>query len=154
MSTIADATFRITNTKLWIPIVTLSSKANVKLVKLSEKGFKRPVYWDEYHTKIESRNLDKNNLTRFSLDASFQRVRRLFVFAFDDTDNGAKKVERNSHTKYFLPRVKITNYKVLYDGRNFYNQPSNDLIKQYDEIRKTATGQGDDLQLILVNRKN
>ena len=78
----------------------------------------------------------------------------MFVFAFDDTDNDAKKVERNSHTKYFLPRVKITNYKVLYDGRNFYNQPSNDLIKQYDEIRKTATGQGDDLQLILVNRKN
>ena len=50
----------------------------------------------------------------------------------------------NSHTKYFLPRVNITNYNVLIDGRNFYDQPINDSIKQCDEIRKTATGQGDD----------
>ena len=48
MSTIADTKFKITNTKLYIPIVTLSSKDNVKLVKLLEEGFKRPVYWNEY----------------------------------------------------------------------------------------------------------
>ena len=116
----------------------LPSKDNVKLVKLLEEGFKRPVYWNEYQTKIESRNLDNNNLTRFPLDASFQGVRRLFVLAFDNTDNGAKKVERNSHTKYFLPRVNITNYNVLIDGRNFYDQAINDSIKQYDDIRKTG----------------
>ena len=44
MSTIADATFKIINTKLYIPIVTLSSKDKVKLVKLLKEGFKRPVY--------------------------------------------------------------------------------------------------------------
>ena len=48
MSTIADTTFKITNTKLRVPIVTLSSKDNVKLVKLLEEGFKRPVHWNEY----------------------------------------------------------------------------------------------------------
>ena len=48
MSTIADTTFKITNTKLYVPIVTLSSKDYVKLIKLLEKGFKRPVYWNEY----------------------------------------------------------------------------------------------------------
>ena len=42
MYTIADTTFKITNTKLCIPTVTLSSKDNVKLVKLLEKGFIRP----------------------------------------------------------------------------------------------------------------
>ena len=90
MSAIADTTFKITNTKLYVPIVTLSSKDNVKLVKLLEEGFKRPVYWNEYQTKIETRNLDNNNLTRFPLDASFQGVRRLFVLVFDNTENGAK----------------------------------------------------------------
>ena len=84
MSTIADITFKITNTKLYIPIVTLSSKDNVKLVKLVEEGFKRPVYWNEYQTKRETRDLDNNNLTRFPLDASFQGVRRLFVLAFNN----------------------------------------------------------------------
>ena len=96
-------------------------------------------------TKIESRNSDNNNLTRFPLDASFQGVRRLFVLAFDDTNGGNKKVERNSHRKYYLPRVNITNYNVLIDGRNF-----NDLVKQYDEIRKTATGQEDDYTTVCL----
>ena len=46
--------------------------------------------------------------------------------------------------KYFLPRVQIENYNIEIDGRHFYDQPINDLIKQYDEIRKISTGQGDD----------
>ena len=46
--------------------------------------------------------------------------------------------------KYFLPRVKIENYNIEIDGRNFYDQPFNDLIKQYDQTRKISTGQGDD----------
>ena len=45
--------------------------------------------------------------------------------------------------KYFLPRVYTTNYNVLIDGRNFYDQPINDQIKKYDEIRKISTGKGD-----------
>ena len=88
--------------------------------------------------KIENRNLDNNNLTRFPLDASFQGVRRLFVLAFNNIqatipdnpiNNTANRVERNSHTKYFLPRINITNYNVLIDGRNFYDQPVNDMIR-------------------------
>ena len=46
--------------------------------------------------------------------------------------------------KYFLPRREIENYNVLIDGKNFQDQPINDLIKQYDETRKVSTGQGDD----------
>ena len=51
---------------------------------------------------------------------------------------------KNSYRKYFLPRLKIKYYNIEIDGRNFYDQPINDLIKQYDEIRKILTGQGDD----------
>ena len=67
----------------------------------------------------------------------------MFVLAFNNTEGNDNKVERNKHQKYFLPRVNITNYNVLIDGRIFYDQPINDLVKQYDEIRKIATGQGD-----------
>ena len=49
-----------------------------------------------------------------------------------------------SFKKYFLPRVKIENYNIEIDGKSFYDQPINDSIKQYDEIRKISTGQGDD----------
>ena len=74
---------------------------------------------------------------------------RLFVLAFnsstvnvpnDPINNTNNRVLRDSHTKHFLPRVNVTNCNVLIDGRNFYNQPINDLIKQYDEIRKTEAG--------------
>ena len=143
MSTIADTTFKITNTKLYVPIVTLSSKDNAKLVKLFREGFNRPVYWNEYQTKIHTKDLDNNNPIRFLLDASFQGVRRS-VLPLNNTDGDNKKVKRDSQTKYFLPKINITNYNVLTDGRNFYDQPINDLIKQCDKIRKTAKGQGDD----------
>ena len=66
----------------------------------------------------------------------------MFFLAFHN--DGDKKVVRDSHRKYFLPGVKITNYNVLIDGRNFYDQPVNDLVKQWDEIRTIATGQGND----------
>ena len=131
MPTIAATTFKITSTKLYIPIITLSSKDNVKLLKLLEEGFKRPVYWKEYQTKIETRNLGNNSLTRIPLDASFQGVRRFFVLAFNNTavnvpnnpiNNTNNSVLRNCHTKYFCPRVNITNYNVLIDGRNFKDQ--------------------------------
>ena len=85
MSTIADTTFKIKNINLYVPIVTLSSKDNVKLVKLLEEGFKRPVYWNEYQTKIETRTLDNNNLIIFPLDDSFEGVRKMFVIAFNNT---------------------------------------------------------------------
>ena len=50
MSTIADTIFKITNTKLYVPIVTLSTKDNVKLSKQLNNEFKRPVYWNAYIT--------------------------------------------------------------------------------------------------------
>ena len=67
----------------------------------------------------------------------------MFFLAFDTTDNGSNKVERDSHRKYFLPRVNITNYNVLIDGRNFHHQSINDQIKKYDEVRKVMTVKGD-----------
>ena len=152
ISDIAHTTFKITNTKLCILIVTLSSIDNVKLVKLLE-GFKRPVYWNEYQAKRETRDLGNNNLTRFPFEASFQGVGRLFVLAFNNTtvnvpnnpiNNTNNRVLRNSCTKYSLPRVNKTNYNALIDGRNFYDQTINDLVRQYAKIWKTATGQGDD----------
>ena len=113
---------------MYVAIVTLWSKDNVKLEKLLENGFDRLVYWNEYQTKIKTNNLDNNNPTRFPVDAAFQGVRRLFVFAFNNTNaiipnnqinNIAFKVERNSHKKYFLPTVNITNYNVPFTEETF-----------------------------------
>ena len=42
-----------------------------------------------------------------------------------------------------IENISISSYNVLIDGRSFYHQPINDQIKKYDEIRKIATGKGD-----------
>ena len=52
--------------------------------------------------------------------------------------------DRTRHTGYYLPNVEIKDYNVKTDVRNFFDQPINDDIKTYENIRKIATGQGDD----------
>ena len=46
--------------------------------------------------------------------------------------------------RYYLPRVEIKNYKVMIDGRNFFDQPIKNNLITYDNIRNIATGQGND----------
>ena len=77
------------------------------------------------------------------LDSNYQRVKRLFVLAYNNTAND-NQVSINSFKKYFLPRVKTENCNIEIDGKNVYDQPINDSIKQYEEIRKISTGQGND----------
>ena len=72
---IVNATFKLTNTKLYVPIVTLSTKDNVKLTKQLNEGFKRSVYWNQYKIKICPKYLDNNNPIRLPLDAFFKGLK-------------------------------------------------------------------------------
>ena len=132
------ATFTITDTKLYVPIGTLKAEVNTKLWKLWSEGFKRSIYWNKYKTIFK--NYDDEYI-RERLDASFQGVNKLFVLTYESGNN---VTDENSYGRYFLPRKEIKNCNIEIGGRNFYDQSINDSIKQYDEIRKISTGQGDD----------
>ena len=133
--------------KLYVLAVTLSTEDSVKLSKQLDEGFKRSVYWNKYKVidnsvaEIAATNTKKYKKER--LDASYQEVKRLLVLVYDNTE-GNNQVSVDSFKKYFLPRVKLEDYNIEIDQKNFYDQPVNDSIKQYDEIRKVSTGQGDD----------
>ena len=137
-----NSTFTITDAKLYVPVVTLSIEDNARLTKLLSEGFERSVYWNKYKV-TPNKTYNQNNYIRKLLHASSQGAKRLFFLAYDN-NAGDDLVTANSHRRYFLPRIKIENYNIKIDGRNFYDQPINDLIKQYDEVRKISTGQGDD----------
>ena len=145
----SSAKFKITDAKLYVPVVALSTEDNAKLTKQLSEGLKRFVYWSEYkitdNKVVEIINNNEEKYTRELLDSTHQGTKRLFVLDYDNTE-GNDQVSVDSFKKClcFLPRVKIENYDIEIDGRNFYDQPINDSIKQYDEIRKTSTGQGDD----------
>ena len=143
------AKIAITDTQLHVPIATLSTKDSAILAKQLNEGFKRSVYWDSYKTQPEKVIEQGKNICRLP-SASFQGVKRLFVLAYTiaapaaasgNTDDTAG-IKNNK--KCFLPRREFKNYNVLIDGRNFYDQTINDIIKQYDEIRKVSTWYGDD----------
>ena len=133
------ANFTRTDTNLYVRIVTLKVEDNAKLTKLLGEGFKRPIYWNKYKAILTDYGANSN--IRERLDASFQGVNKLFVLPYA---RGYNIINEISYRRYFLPRLRIKNYNIEIDGRNFYDQPINDAIKQYDEVRKISKGQGDD----------
>ena len=71
------------------------------------------------------------------VEPSFQGVNRLFVLAFEND------TQRTSHTSSYLPNVEIKNYNVMINGENIFDQPIKDNKVTYENIRKIATGRGD-----------
>ena len=107
--------------------------------------FERSVYWNSYETK-PAKLIEQGKNFCERLNASFQGVKVLFVLAYiiAADDNADQEAGIKDNKKYFLSRGEIKNYNVLIDGRNFHDQPINDLIKLYHEIRKLSTGYSDD----------
>ena len=129
-------TFEITHTKLYVPIVTLSTQQNTKLLQQLKSSFKRVINWNKYLSKAES--FRRNAYLNYLVEPSFQGINRLFVLAFEgDT-------QRTSHTGYYLPNVEIKDYNITINGENFFDQPIKNNKVIYENIRKIATGQGDD----------
>ena len=130
------ATFEITDTKLHVPVVTLSTQENAKFIQQLKSGFKRVINWNKYLSKPEllAQNPNLNHL----VEPSFQGINRLFVLAFENDD------DRKSDDEYYLPTVEIKDHNIVINGENFFDQPIKNNKITYDNIRTIATGQGDD----------
>ena len=126
------ATFAITDTKLYVPVVALSTQDNAKLLEQLKSGFKRVINWNKYLSKpkLLAQNPNLNHL----VEPSFQGVNRLFVIVFEND------TQRTSSKGYYLPKVKIKNYNVMINGGNFFDQPIKDNKVTYKNIRKIAIG--------------
>ena len=131
-----EGKFAIKESKLYVPVVTLSTQDDAKLLQQLKSGFKRTINWNKYESDIKT--YAQNRYLNHLINPSFQGVNRLFVLSFENEN------DRTSHSTYYLPKVEIKDYNVMIDGRNFFDQPINSMTKTYENIRKIATGQGDD----------
>ena len=129
-------TFERTDTKLYVPVVTLSTKENAKLLQQLKSGFKRVINWNKYLSKPEL--LRRNASLNYLIEPSFQGVNRSFILAFEND------TQRTSHSDYYLPKVEIKDYNIVINGENFFDQPIKNKKITYDNIRKIATGYSDD----------
>ena len=120
------AIFQITDTKLYVPVVTLSSVNDKKLLEQLRTGFKRTIKWNKYRSEMT--NQTKNNNLNYLIDPTFTKVNRLFVLSFENEN------DRTSFSKYYVPNVQIKDFNVLIDGKSFFDMPIKNGEETYEQI--------------------
>ena len=122
-----NATFQIQiDTKLYVPIVTLSTKHDNIFLEQLKSGFKRTIKWNKYRSEMT--NQTKTNHLNHLIDPTFTKVNRLFVSSFQNEE------ETTSFSKYFVPKVEIKNFDVLIDGKSFFDGPVKNKEEAYETI--------------------
>ena len=128
-------TFLITETKLYVPVVTLSTPNKAHLLHQQKPAGKRKINWNKHKSKPEI--LAQSRYFNHLADPTFQGVNCLFVLSLEN-ENG-----KASHGEYYLPKIEIKHSSVKIFGRNFFDQKIKSDIKIYDNTRKSAGDQGD-----------
>ena len=104
-----NATFKIKDAKLYVPVVTLSTENDNKFLEQLKSGFKRTVKWNKYRSELTTQTKVNNYL----IDPTFNKVNRLFVLPFENEDDS------KSFSKYYTPKVEIKDFNVSIDGKSF-----------------------------------
>ena len=125
-------TFLITDTKLYVPVVALSTEDNTKLLNQLKAGFKRTINWNKYQSEMSTER--QNQYLDYLIDSKFQGVDRVFVLLFE------KEAQRISYKQLYLSTVEIKTYAMI-NGQNIFDQPVRNNLIIYDSIQTTATGQ-------------
>ena len=105
---------------IYVPVVTLSTQDNTKLLEKLKSGFKRTINWNKYQAKVSTAGV--NQYFDFLIDPSFQGVNTLFDLPFENEE------QRASYKRYYLPTKEIKN-DVMINWQNLFDQPiRNNLI--------------------------
>ena len=121
--------FEITDTKLYVPVVTLSKENDMKLLEQLKSGFKRTIKWNKYRSQMTVQS--NNNNRNYLIDPTFTNVNRLFVLSFMRNNVGNN---RDSFSHYYLPNVEIKDFNVLIDGKSFFDLPVKNEEEAYEKI--------------------
>ena len=121
--------FEITDTKLYVPVVTLSKENDMKLLEQLKSGFKRTIKWNKYRSQMTVQ--PQNNNLNYIINPTFTNVNRLFVLSFPRNNNTDS---RYSYPNYYVLKVKIDNFNVLIDGKSFFDLPVKNEEEAYEKI--------------------
>ena len=124
-----NAIFQITDTRLFVPVVTVSKENHIKLLEKLKSGFKRTIKWNKYKSKMTIQ--PQNNNLNYLIDSTFTNVNRLFVLSFPSNNNTDS---RYSYSNYYVPKVKINDFNVLTDGKSFFDLPVKNEEQAYEKI--------------------
>ena len=125
-----NATVKVTDTKLYVRVVTLSAENDNKLLEQLKTGFKRTIKWNKYRSEIS--NQVKNNNSNYLIDPTFAKVNRMFVLSLEN------EAGRTSFEKYNVSEIEITYFNVLIDGKPFFDIPVKNKEEAYEAITEMS----------------
>ena len=116
----SGAKFQIIDTKLCVPVVTLSKENDTKPLEQLKSRFKKTIKWNKYRSQMTIQ--PQNNNLNYLIDPTFTNVNRLFVLSFQRIagENNTTKDRRDSFSQYCVPNVRIKDFNVLIDGKSFF----------------------------------
>ena len=121
----------ITYTKFYVPVVTLSTQDNAKLLEQLKSSFKRAINWNKYQSRTTVQ--EQNRYLDSLIDPSFHGTKWIFVFSFANKNGWA------CYASYHPPQVELKGYNVMMDGRNVIDQPVKNNLRPYHNIQKNTT---------------
>ena len=125
--------FQIKDTKLYIPVVTLSKEHDIKFLGKLKSGFKKTIKWNKYRSQMTIQN--NNNNLNYLIDLTFTKVNRLFVLSFERIEeNNVRKDFRDSFSHYYALKAQIKDFNVLIDGKSFFDLPVKNEEEPYKKI--------------------
>ena len=124
-----NAAFKITDTKLYVPVVTLSKENDIKLLEQLKTVFKRITKWNKYRSQMSIQ--PQNNNLNYLIDPTFTSANRLFVLSFPRNNSTDR---RYSYSNYYVPKVKISDFNVLIDGKSFFDLSIKNEEKAYEKM--------------------
>ena len=124
--------FQIKDTKLYVPVVTLSKENDIKLLEKLKSGYKKTMKWNKYRWQMTIQNNNNNfNL----IDPTFTNANILFVLSFERIEeNNVKKDRRDSFAHYCVRKVQIKDFNVLIDGKTFFDLAVKNKEEAYEKI--------------------
>ena len=124
-----NATFKIKDTKLYVPVVTLSAENDNKLLEQLKTGFKRTITWNKYRSEMSHQAI---NILIYRIYPAFTNANRRFVLSFEN------EKDRTFFSKYYVPKIEIKDFNVLIDEKPFFEIPVKSKEEAYKQIIETS----------------
>ena len=98
-------TFKIKDTKLYVPVVTLSTQGDNKLLEQLKTEFKRTIKWNKYKSGMTNQAKTKNS--NYLIDPTFNKINKLFALSFENDD------ARFFFLEYYTPKIDIKDFNNI-----------------------------------------
>ena len=125
---LTSATFKITDTELYVPVVTLSAENDNNHLEQLKTVFNRIIKWNKYRSEMSIQA--KNNNLNYLKYLTLTKVNRLFMLSYENEE------DRTSFSKFYTPSIEIKDFSGLIDQKSFFDTPIKIEMRHMNKLLK------------------